>query len=856
MSLRRTTIITVFITFLLLVIVLTVSLQTVFSQHFRFEESQQNILNMQRVQAAFENNYILLNYLADEWANLPEMKTFITEGNDEIVQEHLQKGNLESLEIDSVFVINQAGEIILGGQFDFDNGKFIEFTSEIVDELKASFPMQDSVTTAQNQQGVVIVDQTPFLMVGKTIFVNKESNTVIGQILLGQRFDDAKIQALTRQVKFPIEMGLVSDPNLSGDISLARNYFLNNNETTYLLPVSEFHIAGFILINDINQQPALILRAEQYRYVARNADVVLRYMLLALIISATVFAAIIFGGMEQTVLSRLSRLSREVKEITSNPLEQLRVTIDKKDEISSVGENINQMLDALETAQQEKNALQQQLFGIVESIEDIIFTINKDLSKVQFFGSRAQQLSLETIELGSNDNLPDFLKASWSIHLDAAKKVLAGEHLIYETPVSVMEEDVTVQISMSPIFEKDGTIIGIVGVGRDISQTKKMEESLEKRYEELQAFLEISQLFLQQKSVTEIQQTICKLAAAHFGAEVAWLGERNQDGKIFPLASFGQEVKNIVPVTVYDPFVHDYALKPVFVNSSLDLYANFDNGKVFYAIIIPLNWGRIASVLYIYVKELPLLDEQEIQFATSLGNLSELVLSNTRLLIEVKTNQESLQKLSQRLVQVHEEERRYLAIELHDEIGQYLTALKLRLNLTDENPRLTNEQLSDAQDLVNELIQKVRQMSLDLRPSMLDDLGLLPALSWYFDRYIHQTGIEVVFNHNNLEQKRFDNEIEITIFRIIQESLTNVARHAGTQYVTVDLNVTGEILELEIEDEGVGFNIDDQKAGNSSGLTGMAERTKLLRGELEIKSKPGSGTRVLVKLPLKQEEKL
>jgi signal transduction histidine kinase len=209
----------------------------------------------------------------------------------------------------------------------------------------------------------------------------------------------------------------------------------------------------------------------------------------------------------------------------------------------------------------------------------------------------------------------------------------------------------------------------------------------------------------------------------------------------------------------------------------------------------------------------------------------------------------SLQKLSRQLVQVHEEERRNLARELHDEIGQYLTALKLRLGST---ARVTG-QLDQSLLLVHELIQKVRKISLDLRPSVLDDLGLLPALEWYFERYTQQTGIAVDFDPQNLERQRFSSEIEITIFRIVQESLTNVARHAGVKNVFVRLKTRPGEINLVIEDEGAGFAMDAQKVGSSSGLTGMVERARLLQGSMEIQSRLGKGTIIKVRIPLKEE---
>jgi signal transduction histidine kinase len=704
----------VFVTFLMLVVVLTISLQMVFSRHFQYEESQQNILNMQRVQAAFENNYIILNYLAKEWSDLPEIAAFIKEGNEDFIQRHVQVENIKKLGLDFLLIQDSQTQIVYGGFYDLDQQQFLTIDPTEISDLVKVFSEGDN-------QGIMIFDQRPLMMVSSTIY-DGNNNQVVGQLILGRFFTQDDLQNLARQVKFPMEMALMSGDVQTNDFNLARNYYLNNNELTYMSPVSEFHVAGYVLIKDLNQQPALILRAEQYRYVTRNADVVLRYMLLALIISATVFAAIILGVMEQTVLSRLSRLNREVQTIAHNPLKSGRVTTDKKDEISSVSANINRMLEALETSQQE-------------------------------------------------------------------------------------------------------------------------------RFDELSTLFAVSQLFLKQEPLLQTQKAICTLAMKHCKARAAWLGERNPDGRMQPLVAAGMDITAVEPVTLVDHTLHNYMLKPAFVLSSKELYALSEADEIYYAIVIPLNWGNQAKAIYIVADALPVLGEQENQFFSSFGSLTELVLSNTLLLNEVKSSQLSLQKLSRQLVQVHEEERRNLARELHDEIGQYLTALKLRLG---SKARVTG-QLDQSLLLVHELIQKVRKISLDLRPSVLDDLGLLPALEWYFERYTQQTGIVVDFDPQNLERQRFSNEIEITIFRIVQESLTNVARHANVEQVFVRLETRPDEIALEIEDEGAGFAMDAQKVGSSSGLTGMVERARLLQGSMEIQSRLGKGTIIKVRIPLQEE---
>lgn len=220
---------------------------------------------------------------------------------------------------------------------------------------------------------------------------------------------------------------------------------------------------------------------------------------------------------------------------------------------------------------------------------------------------------------------------------------------------------------------------------------------------------------------------------------------------------------------------------------------------------------------------------------------------------ELKQYTERLKALSYRLLEVQENERRYIARELHDEIGQALTGLKLSLEGIASLPaEEIMARLSEVQESVRELLNRVRNMSLDLRPSMLDDLGLLPALLWHFDRYTSQTNVRVNFKHIGLD-KRFRSEIETAVYRIIQEALTNVARHACTREVTVLISVIREeIFIINIEDRGIGFDFNTIKSTKvTAGIGGMRERVALLGGKMMIDSSPGIGTCINVEIPLK-----
>ncbi|MFA6053963.1 MAG: response regulator [Thermodesulfovibrionales bacterium] len=213
-----------------------------------------------------------------------------------------------------------------------------------------------------------------------------------------------------------------------------------------------------------------------------------------------------------------------------------------------------------------------------------------------------------------------------------------------------------------------------------------------------------------------------------------------------------------------------------------------------------------------------------------------------------------LQVLSKRLLEVQEAERRYIARELHDEIGQSLTGVKLALESLMHLPADNiSAGIQEVQKSVIDLLANVRNISLDLRPSMLDDLGLLPALLWHFKRYTSQTNIHVEFKQSGLDM-RFRPEVETVTYRVIQEALTNAARYAGVNEVWVVTVADENMIMINIEDKGNGF--DPETVGinrETAGIEGMRERLSLLGGHLTIESSPGAGTRLTAEVPLKNE---
>lgn len=217
-----------------------------------------------------------------------------------------------------------------------------------------------------------------------------------------------------------------------------------------------------------------------------------------------------------------------------------------------------------------------------------------------------------------------------------------------------------------------------------------------------------------------------------------------------------------------------------------------------------------------------------------------------------------LKSLSRRVLEVQEMERRRIAIELHDELGQSLTAIKINLQLSE---RLKDDALRglnrDTIHIVEDVLQQVRRLAANLRPSVLDDLGLPAALRWLSEQSANRSGFSVNFHHVRT-QPRLAADIETACFRIVQEALTNITRHAQAKEVAIRLDRDADHLVLRIVDNGRGFDLSEMRiralAGDSVGVLGMQERADLIEGQLSIETCEGQGTTVLLRCPWRDHE--
>jgi len=266
--------------------------------------------------------------------------------------------------------------------------------------------------------------------------------------------------------------------------------------------------------------------------------------------------------------------------------------------------------------------------------------------------------------------------------------------------------------------------------------------------------------------------------------------------------------------------------------------------------------GTILGVINIRLPMTIEIAERDIDFLATVVDQISVAIENARLFEEVTRQHDRLRHLGTRLAKAEEAERKRLAKELHDQVGQNLTALGVNINII--NSQLSGEKnqkvsacLDESQRLVDETTERIRGVMADLRPPILDDYGIVAALHWYCDQFSQRIGIPVKIRGNKTEPK-FEPNIEIALFRIAQEALTNITKHAEAKSVEVHLTWDEEMVRLEISDDGKGLGLEESpSSGIGWGLLIMGERAEAIGGQFKIQSNSsGKGTQIIVEMPL------
>lgn len=423
-------------------------------------------------------------------------------------------------------------------------------------------------------------------------------------------------------------------------------------------------------------------------------------------------------------------------------------------------------------------------------------------------------------------------------------------------------------VVMTAVYDESGRLLGFAKVTRDMSGRKQVEEELQRHIAHLNTLYEISRAILAAQSPAAIAgATIERMRrlVAYQHASVAWFDIDHDIAVI--LASAGEGADTLAPglrlpldafgeIDVYNTgvplMIADIAALAEPSSVLLTLQAA---GLHTFAGVPLMAQNQLIGSLTVAATLPGALTAADLEIVRQVADQLAVAIQSARLFEQIRAAQERLQSLSRRLMEIQEAERRAIAAELHDEIGPVLTLVKMDLQSMQRLPEAAGlaTYLSESIGMVERSLQQVRNLSLDLRPALLDDLGLIAALRWYVDRLKSRAAFTIRFVHDPLET-RLPPLLETACFRVVQEALTNVVRHAQAHHVLVELRRSSTALELTVRDDGIGFDVHaaHERAGHgaSVGLLSMQERAQIAGGRLYIESVPGHGTEIRMWFPL------
>jgi PAS domain S-box-containing protein len=408
-----------------------------------------------------------------------------------------------------------------------------------------------------------------------------------------------------------------------------------------------------------------------------------------------------------------------------------------------------------------------------------------------------------------------------------------------------------------PIHDSGGRFTGATEITLEITERKRAEEAVSKAKEELEIKIE--------ERTAELNEVNCKL---RLEIEMRKKAEQKLQANQMLLSSTFDALQDLVIVIDKDLRVrmsnwkdHDYISEKDREGHPYcyEVFMDRDKPCIPCHAMEVFNTGKIKQHegsnpidgKFRDLRVLPMTDEK--------GNLVA-VIEHIRDISEQKKAEEHIHMLNRQLMQAQESERQMLSRELHDTVAQDLSVAKMECDLI--YGELLKDRASEAQQVreiigvLQKTIQGVRNMAYELRPPGLEDLGLVETVYQFCEDFTQMWGVPVDFQSAGLKNSKLDHDIQINLYRLVQEGLTNIRKHAGASRATVKLVAAFPNIIIRIEDNGRGFDVQQRASANHHekrmGLRSMQERVKLMNGEMKLQSKPGQGTKVAIKVPLEE----
>jgi PAS domain S-box-containing protein len=530
-------------------------------------------------------------------------------------------------------------------------------------------------------------------------------------------------------------------------------------------------------------------------------------------------------------LEALEDERRHIKETLKRAYDELEQRIEERTlELVQANENLKLEIEERKRAEEELKRTKDYLENVIDNSVDAIGIVDRQGRFIQWNRRAAEIYGYRFDEMAG--------KSAFELYGDAAELALMlvclrRQGVVREYEISMKKKDgsiVPMDISIS-LLKEHGRTIGSVCVARDLSERQKHEVELKRARDELSRYsLDL------ERQVQERTRAITSIL--RYTPAVVYLKDRQGRYKLV-----NPRYEELFQVTSDD--VQGKSDRDIFPPEVAEQLLGHD--------LLVIRERRALQV----EEQIPLADGVHTYLSVKFpiynaeGDAEGLCGIATDI-TELKKAQKQLRLLSGSIMASQEKERKAIARELHDELGQILTALRMdAVWLSDHLQAQKSPAAARARtmcQLIDNTLDEVRGLATRLRPGVLDDFGLMDALAWYTKDFARRTGIACNFSHVNVTE--VDSLVATAAYRIAQEALTNVARHSFATRVQIRLQVEKDLLTLTVKDNGRGFNPRDLAESECLGLAGMRERAGLLGGSLELHSKPGGGTGVYFRLPL------
>jgi PAS domain S-box-containing protein len=455
-------------------------------------------------------------------------------------------------------------------------------------------------------------------------------------------------------------------------------------------------------------------------------------------------------------------------------------------------------------------------------------------------------------------------------------ELLAGEGEELRSPVSLRwvrkdGEVIWTEQKNVPIYDDLGRWVAIEGIARDITARKRAERALDRYNQRLAALHNTDRAILELRPLAELAQVAAQRLLELVECDrtsLAMIGAKGQVATVVAATersgSTGKDLGAEIPLGELEDFLE--ALQSgevVYFADLLDAPESVafwrqlrDQGFQALAVAPLIYRGELLGGLNLLSRTTDAFSAEDLEIAREVADSLAIAAQNARLLSAVQERSEQVRALARRMQELEEAERKYIAHELHDRVGQDVTALSINLKvienlLPEAVPARVRERLEESLTLIEQTASHVRYIMDDLRPAVLDDYGLPAALRWQGERFGDRTGIRVAVEAPE-EGLPVNPEVEWTLFRIVSEALNNVAKHAGAEQVNIKLELAEALVQLSVEDDGIGLEASARAQEGQAGGLGiemMRERAAALGGSITMESGRGRGTTLRVHVP-------